>query len=55
MPNKEKLKDMLDNLIDGKPEQAEIAFHDYLNVKMRQVVGNEEVQELTTDGENTKE
>ena len=54
MPNTEKLKDMLDSLIDGKPEQAEIAFHDYLNDKMRGVVGK--VPEQTTNtGESSKE
>lgn len=54
MPNIEKLKDMLDNLIDGKPEQAGIAFHDYLNGKMREVVVPKPADELT-DSEVSKE
>ncbi len=39
MPNTEKLKDMLDNLVNGKPEQAQVAFHDYLRNKLHGVIG----------------
>ncbi len=41
MTNTEKLKDMLDNLINGKSEQAQVVFHDYLKSKLNGVVGGE--------------
>jgi hypothetical protein len=31
---------MLDNIINGKPEQAEVVFHDYLSQKMKERIGN---------------
>jgi Cdc6-like AAA superfamily ATPase len=40
MSNLDKLKDMLDNIINGKPEQAEVVFHDYLSQKMKERIGN---------------
>lgn len=39
MTDKEKLNDMLDSLIDNKDEQAQIAFHGYLEDKMKDVLG----------------
>jgi len=55
MPNTEKLKDMLDNLVNGKPEQAQVAFHDYLKNKLHKVIGgNADVTETPNtdiDGE----
>lgn len=41
MTDTQKLKDMLDNLINGKPEQAETVFHDYLKDKIQGVFGGE--------------
>ncbi len=39
MADKEKLKDMLNAIIDKKPdEQAQVLFHDYLEDKMRDVL-----------------
>ncbi len=38
MAETEKLSDMVDNLVDEKPEQAQIAFHDYLQGKMKEVI-----------------
>ena len=36
--NKEQLRDMLDNLIDQKPEQAQVAFHSFLQGKIQSVL-----------------
>lgn len=50
MPNTEKLKDMLDNLVNGKPEIAQVAFHDYLRGKLHGTLnGTEEPSEPATD------
>ena len=38
MADTDKLKNMLDNLIKDKPEQAQVDFHDYLQGKMQDVV-----------------
>jgi hypothetical protein len=38
MADRDKLHNMLDNIIDNKGEQAQVNFHDYLNDKMREVV-----------------
>lgn len=43
MADKEKLRDMLDNLINDKGEQAQVDFHDYLGDKMKEVLGTAEV------------
>ena len=43
MADKERLGDMLDAIINNKPEEAQIAFHDYLGNKMKQELqGNQE-------------
>ena len=34
MADKAKLNDMVDSLIDQKPEDAQIFFHDYLKTKI---------------------
>lgn len=39
LQNSEKLKDVLDNLINNKPEQAQTVFHDYLKNKLTGVLG----------------
>lgn len=36
--NKEKLGNMLDAIIHGKDEEAQISFHDYLGNKMREEI-----------------
>lgn len=41
MADKDKLRNMLDNLIGDKNEQAQVDFHDYLGDKMKEVVGTE--------------
>jgi len=38
MADKEKLKDMLNSIVDKKDEQAQVFFHDYLENKMRDVL-----------------
>jgi len=57
MANTEKLKDMLDNLVNGKPEIAQVAFHDYLRGKFHGTINGTIEQETPgpdTDA-NTKE
>ena len=39
MDKREALKSMLNNLINDKPEQAAMDFHNYLAPKMREVAG----------------
>lgn len=51
MADIQKLKDMLDNLINGKPEQAQVVFHDYLKTRVNDKLGGEQtevVQDTTT-------
>jgi len=36
MADREKLNAMLDALINNNPEEAQIAFHDYLGDRMRE-------------------
>ncbi len=38
MADKQKLRDMLDSLIDQNSEQAQVDFHTYLEDKMREVL-----------------
>jgi len=38
MSDNEQLDKMLDNIMDDKPEQAEIEFHNYLQGKMQEVL-----------------
>jgi len=38
MADKDKLNTMLDALINDKPEEAQIAFHDYLSDRMREEI-----------------
>lgn len=54
MPNTEKLKDMLDNLVNGKPDQAQVAFHDYLKNKLHGVMSGTQTNGTgNTDTDNT--
>lgn len=41
MADKEKLKDMLDAIIDDNSEKAEVDFHEYLGGKMRDAINPE--------------
>lgn len=41
MSDQDKLQNMLDNLINQKPEQAQVDFHDYLQGKMQEVLGTQ--------------
>jgi hypothetical protein len=41
MSDKDRLQNMLDNLINQKPEQAQVDFHDYLQGKMQEVLGTQ--------------
>lgn len=38
MADKDKLRDMLDAIIDDKGEQAQVAFHGYLEQKMKDML-----------------
>jgi len=51
MADKEKLRNMLDNLINDKSEQAQVDFHDYLGDKMKDTLGVSppETEETDTD------
>jgi len=54
MADNDKLSDMLDNLIDTNPEQAQMDFHDYLQDKIQDMVGkNSEI--VPIDRVNTDE
>ena len=41
MPDNKNLSNMLDNLIDSNPEQAQVDFHDYLQHKIADIAGLE--------------
>ncbi len=41
MADKEKLRNMLDNLVGDNSEQAQVDFHDYLGDKMKDTLGVE--------------
>ena len=41
MSNKDKIRSMLDNIVGDKGEQAQVDFHDYLQGKMKEVLGVE--------------
>lgn len=51
MADTEKLRAMLDNIIDDKGEQAQIEFHSYLQDKMQEVLGNGQEAGETEEGE----
>jgi len=48
MADKEKLRDMLDSIIDDNSEKAEVDFHEYLGGKMRDAI-NPEVAAVDDD------
>lgn len=49
MTDTEKLKDMLNNLINNKPEQAQVAFHNYLMTKLNGAFSHEAKQSSHVD------
>ena len=49
MVDKVKLSTMLDALINNKPEEAQIAFHDYLGAKMQEEIHGAQDSKPTTD------
>ena len=49
MVDKTKLNQMLDALIANKPEEAQIAFHDYLGDKMKAEIHGEQASAETPD------
>lgn len=53
MADKEKLRDMLDAMIDQNAEQAQVNFHSYLEDKMREVLHPAPVVDTKTN-KNTK-
>lgn len=55
MSDNEKLQNMLDNLINNKPEQAQVNFHDYLQDKMQSVMGTPEQEPASDEMEPDEE
>ncbi len=49
MADKQKLRDMLDSLIDQNSDQAQVDFHGYLEDKMKEVLSPEEVAAAVAD------
>jgi hypothetical protein len=54
MADKEKLRDMLDSLIDQNSDQAQVHFHSYLEDKMREVLRPEADADQGETGETKK-
>lgn len=52
MADTTKLTDMLDNLIKGKSEQAQVSFHDYLQDKMQEVVKSVQAETKPVNNQN---
>lgn len=53
MADTQKLKAMLDDLINGKPEQAQVVFHNYLKTRVNGILGieqSEPVQDTDNKG-----
>lgn len=55
MADRDKLQNMLDNLINDKSEQAQVDFHDFLQSKMKEVVGGEEPEVPGDTGDSNEE
>lgn len=43
MADKDKLRDMLDNLVNDNNDQAQVNFHNYLEDKMKEVLNPDAV------------
>ena len=52
MADKERLSDMLDAIINNKPEEAQIAFHDYLGNRMREEIHSNPENDLEFNDED---
>ncbi len=60
MPKKEKdkvskLKDMVDAIIDNRPEDAETAFHSYIVDKTKDLVRGEQPEEVADEKDEKPE
>jgi len=55
MADTEKLRNMLDNIIDDKNEQAQVDFHDFLSSKMREVIGVDAATDTNTTTDTNEE
>ncbi len=51
MADKQKLRDMLDSLIDSNSDQAQVDFHQYLEVKMKDVLNPEDAAAADVEAE----
>ena len=51
MADNSKLNDMVDHLINQKPEQAQVDFHGYIKGKMKEVVSGQKDNESDKDNE----
>jgi hypothetical protein len=49
MADTAKLRDMLQDLINDRPEQAQVNLHDYMVDKMREVAGTSSVEQVEDD------
>ena len=52
MADKDKLSQMLDAIINDKPEEAQIAFHDFLGSKMKEQISGEPTPETDNNEED---
>jgi len=52
MADQDKLRDMLDNLIHDKGEQARVDFHSYVADKMKEVIHGEPDVDANADPKN---
>lgn len=58
MEKKEHLKSMITNLVHDRSEEATVDFHNFLQVKMRELTApavEAKVEEEVTETENTEE
>ncbi len=52
MADTSKLRDMLQDIINDRPEQAQVNLHDYLVDKMRDVSGTASTEQEVDDTDN---
>jgi hypothetical protein len=48
MADNNALGDMLDNLVQNKPEEAQVNFHDYLQARVQEILGKDAEVESNT-------
>ena len=51
MADTEQLRQMVDNIVADKPEQAQVNFHEYMRDKVREQLGLSTADSNTTDEE----